>query len=384
VDGNEFIDYPMGLGAILLGHAYPSVTAAITKQAEAGLSFSLNSPLEVEVAEELTRLIPCADMVRFGKNGSDATTGAVRVARAFTGRDEIACCGYHGWQDWYIVTTTRSRGVPAFNRELIHPFVYNDLESLKAIFARRHGRIAAVILEPVALDEPLPGYLEGVKALAAENGALLVFDEIVSGFRMHAGGAQAYYDVVPDLACFGKGLGNGLPISAIVGRRDVMELFDEVFFSFTFGGEALSLAAARATLAEIAGAPVVEKIWRLGRSLRDGYNAIAKQLALGAVTRCTGLPPRTAIGFEPTPAADPLTLRTLFQQEAIARGVLALGVHNVSYSHTDEDVARTLAAYEESLGVLKLGLERGDVRERIRGALVEPVFRPLTFSRPSR
>lgn len=379
VDGNEFIDYPMGLGAVLLGHAYPPVNAAIVEQAQKGFSFTLNSPLEVEVAESLTELIPCAEMVRFGKNGSDATAGAIRAARAFTGRDKVVCCGYHGWQDWYIATTTRDKGVPRFNKELIYVFGYNDIESLKRIFRENRNEIAAVIMEPVVLDEPLPGFLSQVREVTSENGALLVFDEIVTGFRLHVGGAQAYYNIRPDIACFGKGLGNGMPISAVAGRREIMEVFDEVFFSFTFGGEALSLAAAKATLREVVRTPVIEKIWRLGKALKEGYNDVVKSLGLEAITQCTGLPPRTAISFHPTPEADGLELRTLFQQEAIARGILAIGVHNVCYSHTEKDVQRTLEAYEETLAIMKKGIESKDVRHRIKGKLVEPVFRPLKF-----
>ncbi|MDP3703823.1 MAG: aminotransferase class III-fold pyridoxal phosphate-dependent enzyme [Candidatus Omnitrophota bacterium] len=379
VDGNEFIDYPMALGAVLLGHAYPAVTTAIVEQAQKGLSFTLNSTLEVEVAELLTKMIPCAEMVRFGKNGSDATAGAVRAARAYTGREKIVCCGYHGWQDWYISTTTRDQGVPRFNREFVLPFAYNDLESLKRLFVEHRGEIAAVIMEPVVLEEPLPGYLSQVKEIASANGALLIFDEIVTGFRIHTGGAQAYYGVIPDLACVGKGLANGMPLSAVVGRKEVMEVFDEIFFSFTFGGEMLSLAAARATLQELTQAPVIGTMWRLGTTLRDGYNEIARRLKLESVTRCKGLAPRTAITFEAIPEADPLMLRTLFQQEAIARGILAIGVHNLCYRHSEQDIDRTLHAYEETLGIMKQGIDSNDIASRITGKLVEPVFRPLKF-----
>src|SRR3990167_8368081 len=216
VDGNEFIDYPMALGAVLLGYTYPVVDAAILQQLRSGINYTLPHSLEGELAGLLTDVIPCAQMVRFGKNGSDATAGAVRAARAFTGRDKIACCGYHGWQDWFIGTTTRNKGVPKATADLTIPFNYNDLESLKKVFQANKGQIAAVIMEPVGVIEPTGDFLNKVKELTHANGALLIFDEMVTGFRWSLGGAQEYFGVIPDLACFGKALGNGMPISAVV------------------------------------------------------------------------------------------------------------------------------------------------------------------------
>src|SRR5438034_3652316 len=203
-DGNEYIDYPMALGPIVLGYDDPDVLAAVRAQLADGVTFSLAHPLEVEVAETLAKIVPCAEMVRFGKNGSDATSGSVRAARAYTGRDVIACCGYHGWQDWYIGTTTRRRGVPAAICELTRAFTYNDLGSLERIFTEYPGQVAAVILEPVGVVEPEGDFLQRVAAVTHANGAVLIFDEIVTGFRLALGGAQERFGVVPDLACFGK------------------------------------------------------------------------------------------------------------------------------------------------------------------------------------
>jgi glutamate-1-semialdehyde 2,1-aminomutase len=208
--------------------------------------FSLPHPIEAEVAELICEMVPCAEMVRFGKNGSDATSGAIRLARAFTGRDRVAVCGYHGWQDWYIGSTARHRGVPKATRDLTHTFAYNDLTSLDALLDAHAGEFAAVILEPMNVTDPAPGFLEGVKQRAHRHGAVLVFDETITGFRYANGGAQQLFGVTPDLATFGKGLANGYPVSAVAGRREIMKLMEEIFFSFTFGGEALSLAAARA------------------------------------------------------------------------------------------------------------------------------------------
>ena len=219
VDGNEYVDYIQGLLPNILGYAHEEVNRAVAEQLGQGHSFSLPHPLEVELAERLVRLIPCAEKVRFGKNGSDATSGAVRAARAFTGRDRIACCGYHGWQDWYIGSTTRNAGVPGAVRALTHPFIYNDLGSLQKLLDSHPGEFAAVIMEPVNFWPPAAGFLEGVKSSCAPARRLLIFDEICSGFHFGLGGAQKKFGVTPDMACFGKAMGNGFPISCVVGRR---------------------------------------------------------------------------------------------------------------------------------------------------------------------
>ena len=375
VDGHEYIDYPMGLGAVTLGHAYPAVNEAVTRQLAEGVSFSVAHPLEVTLAEALTEILPGADMVRFGKNGSDATSGAVRAARAITGRDVIACCGYHGWQDWYIATTTRADGIPKAVRELTVPFAYNDLAGLERVFADHRGRVAAVIMEPVGVVPPAPGFLQAVRDLAHREGALLIFDEIVTGFRLALGGAQEMFGVIPDLSCFGKGMGNGFPIAAVVGRRDLMEVFDQLFFSFTFGGEAASLAAALATVREMCDKPVIPHLWRQGERLRDGFNALARAAGLGRHAECVGYPPRTVITFADPAGGDPAVLKTLFLQEAIKRGILLGGGMNVSFSHDDDDVARTLAAYEAALAEVAAAVKAGDAARRLQGRVVEPVFR---------
>jgi len=314
-------------------------------------------------------------MVRFGKNGSDATSGAVRAARALTGRDVIACCGYHGWQDWYIATTTRADGIPKAVRELTVPFAYNDLASLERVFADHRGRVAAVIMEPVGVVPPAPGFLQAVRDLAHREGALLIFDEIVTGFRLALGGAQEMFGVIPDLSCFGKGMGNGFPIAAVVGRRDLMEVFDQLFFSFTFGGEAASLAAALATVREMCDKPVIPHLWRQGERLRDGFNALARAAGLGRHAECVGYPPRTVITFADPAGGDPAVLKTLFLQEAITRGILLGGGMNVSFSHDDDDVTRTLAAYEAALAEVAAAVKAGDAARRLQGRVVEPVFR---------
>jgi glutamate-1-semialdehyde 2,1-aminomutase len=227
VDANEYIDFINSLAAITLGYQDPDVDSAVVAQLRQGVIFSLPHPIEMEVAEKIVELVPCAEMVRFGKNGSDATAGAVRLARAFTGRDHVAVCGYHGWQDWYIASTARNRGVPVATKALTHTWSYNDIASLEKVFQTFPQDIAAVMLEPMNLVEPQPGFLQAVKELAHKHGALLIFDETVTGFRYAIGGAQQAFGVTPDLATFGKGLANGYPISAIAGRADVMRLMED-------------------------------------------------------------------------------------------------------------------------------------------------------------
>jgi glutamate-1-semialdehyde 2,1-aminomutase/spore coat polysaccharide biosynthesis protein SpsF len=375
VDGNEYIDYSMALGAVILGHADERVDDAVRAQLDGGTVYSLPHPLEVEVSERLVELIPCADMVRFGKNGSDATTGAVRAARAFTGRDHIATNGYHGWHDWFIGTTTRSAGVPAAVAALSHTFAYNDIDSLRRIFRDRPGEIAAVILEPMGVVEPEDGFLEELAELTRREGALLIFDEVITGFRLAAAGGQERFGVVPDLGCFGKALGNGFPISVVVGRGDVMRLFDEIFYSFTFGGEVLALRAASAVLDAFAAQDVPAAIADRGARVRDGYNALAAHFGLKERTSCIGHGSRTVINFGDGSGGVSLELKTLFQQEVIKRGVLCGGYHNPSLAHSDADVDLTLRVYRDALTVMARAVEEDAVSSYLEARPVDPVFR---------
>lgn len=375
VDGNEYLDLPLALGPNILGYGNPAVDEAVLSQWKAGASFSLPHRLEVEVAEMLIERIPCAEMVRFGKNGSDVTSAAVRVARAYTGREMIACCGYHGWQDWYIGTTTRAVGVPKAVRELTKTFDYNDLSSLEKLFAAHPGKIAAVILEPIGVIDPKPGFLEGVKKLAAKNGAILIFDEVVTGFRLARGGAQELFKVTPDLACFGKAMANGLPISCVLGKREIMKSFDDIFFSFTAGGETVSLAAAKATLLELDRQDAYKHLWKVGDRLRDGFNALAKSAGLDKNVKCLGPGPHTACQFKDDRGQDSLLVRSLLQQEAAARGVLFLVGHNMSTAFSEADADRALAVFDESLRVVRKALDSGKPETFLRGKAVQPVFR---------
>jgi len=251
IDGNCYLDMVNSLAAIILGYCDPDVNEAVKKQLDKGTIFSLPSPVELEVSQLLVDIVPCAEMVRFGKNASDATTASIRLSRAKTGKDRIAVCGYHGWHDWYIGTTTRSAGVPKSVTELTDSFVYNDIASLASLFEKNKNQYAAVILEPMNAQWPQHDFLKNVQALCKEQGVILIFDETVTGFRYGLSGAQGLFNVEPDLCVLGKGMANGFPLSAVVGKAEIMQGFEDIFFSTTFGGETLSLAAAKATILKL-------------------------------------------------------------------------------------------------------------------------------------
>jgi len=374
VDGNEFIDFNMAIGPLSLGYAYDAVDQAIREQLEDGITFSMMHPLEVEVAELVRAVVPNAEMVRYSKTGADVTSAAVRLARAFTRRSKVICCGYHGWHDWYISVTDRHLGVPEPVSALTSSFDYNDIASATALL---DDDTACAILEPMIFDEPREGFLDELKAACHRNGTLLIFDEMWTGFRFALGGAQERFGVQADLMCYSKAIANGMPLAVLAGRADVMRLCEkDIFFFTTFGGEALSLAAAKATIQELRNRRVPDYLARQGRVLREGFNALARDLGM-PYTRAIGADCRSLVVCDQS-AGDPLEMKSLVQQELFARGILWSGFHNLSFSHTDADVAHALAAYREALIVLKEAVEAGSVREALRGLPVEPVFRRTT------
>ncbi|HEY4060606.1 MAG TPA: aminotransferase class III-fold pyridoxal phosphate-dependent enzyme [Puia sp.] len=375
VDGNEYLDFNMAIGPLSLGYCYPRVDEAIIAQLKDGITFSMMHELEVTLAELVHQVIPNAEAIRISKTGADVTSAAVRVARAYTGREKVLCCGYHGWHDWYISVTSRNSGIPEAVRDLSATFDYNDIESVRQAL---DANVACVILEPFVFEAPKNNFLQELKTLCEENGTLLIFDEMWTGFRVAVGGAQEYFGVVPDLACYSKAMANGMPVSLLTGRRDVMELFtEEVFFFTTFGGEALSLAAAVATIRELIEKNVPAYLAEMGKRLKDGYNALAEELGISGYTRCTGFDCRSLVSFDAT-AGNPLELKSFVQQELIKRGILWSGFHNMSYSHTEEDIAYTLLAYREVLGLLKEAAAGGAVAAGLHGRPVEAVFRKVS------
>ena len=374
VDGGEYIDYVLGLASITLGYAYPAVTEAVARQLAEGSIFSLPHALEVEVAERLIEVIPCAEQVRFLKTGSEANSAAVRVARAATGRDVVLYFGYSGWHDWYAITTPRSKGIPKDFARFIVPFNYNDLPSLERALDEHYGKVAAVIMEAVLLDAPGTGFLEGVRKAAHDHGALLIFDEIVSGFRWAVGGAQEYFGVVPDLATFGKGMANGLPLSAVVGRAELMREFEDVFVSSTFGGDTLALAAAAATIDEYRHKPVIAHLWAAGRRFQEGFRRAATRT--GVPVDCVGFPVHPKIVFRHAREETNPLLMSLFLQETGQRGVIFhFAGFNISFSHLDADVDESLAACEAALRIVGEALADGRVAERLKGQPYGEVFK---------
>ena len=314
-------------------------------------------------------------MARFGKNGSDATSGAIRLARAVTGRDHVAVCGYHGWHDWYIGSTTMDLGVPVSTKQMTHKFVYNDIASLEKIFSEHQGKVAAVIMEPMSYEEPKEGFLQAVKDLAHKEGALLVFDEVITGFRFGLGGAQKLFGVVPDLASFGKSMANGMPIAALVGKSEYMKRVPEIFYSFTFGGETLSLAAAKATIQEIESKKVIPYLWKLGEELQTGTNVLIKKHGLDSFLMVKGKPCWQVWSIKGSHGFTDFEIKSFIQQEVIERGFLWYGQHNMSFSHTRADVKKLFRVYDEVLGLLRVHLEQKTLRAALRGRPIQPVFK---------
>ncbi|MGA3191342.1 MAG: aminotransferase class III-fold pyridoxal phosphate-dependent enzyme [Candidatus Bathyarchaeia archaeon] len=378
VDGNKYLDYGMGLRSLVLGYSYPAVNEAIKKQLKDGTTFTLMHPLELELAELLIKTIPCAEAVRYGKNGSDATTAAVRAARAYTGRDKIAICGYHGWHDWYMITTDRNRGIPKVMKELSFAFKYNNIDSLTQLFETYPDQFAGVIMEPVGVTPPEGNFLKDVQKVTHDNGAVLIFDEIITGFRFSLGGAQEYFNVIPDLGTFGKAMANGMPISALVGKQEIMNVFNESFLSFTFGGETLSLAAAMATIKELKAKKVIPFLWAKGKKLQDGYDKLVKERGVEKYTQCAGYPPSTLVKFSGKTADESLLMKSLVQQELLKRGILWAAYHAISYSHKNAEIDKTLEAFDDALKVLSKAVQKGDLKKFLEGAPVKPVFREVT------
>ncbi len=373
VDGNEYIDFNMGIGPLVLGYSYKIVDEAIKKQLENGITFSLVHPLEVEVAELISKIIPNAQSIRYSKTGADVTSAAIRLARAYTKRNTVLCCGYHGWHDWYISVTDRNAGIPAAVSNLTYTFQYNNIDQL---IESINEDTACVILEPFVFEKPEEDFLKKLREVCTENGTLLVFDEMWTGFRISVGGAQEFFGVEADLACFSKAVANGMPLSIITGKKEIMNLLEkEVFFFTTFGGEALSLAAAKATINELIDKNVPSYLDLQGNKLRDAYNSIAAELGIN-YTKCSGYNCRTIISFnEKLSGCNSLEMKSLVQQEMIKRGVLWSGFHNMSYSHKDEDIKYTINAYKEVLPILKKCVDEKNIFKYLRGKPVEPVFR---------
>ena len=373
VDGNEYIDLVSALASVTLGYGDKGLEGAVKKQLKRGVSMSLPGILEAEVAELIIEMVPSAEMVRFGKNGTDATSAAIRLARAYTGRDHIIVCGYHGWQDWYIGSTTRNKGVPEQVSALTHKFQYNNINSLESVLSKHEGKIAAVVMEPMNSEYPEAGFLESVKTLTRSAGALLIFDETITGFRFSKGGAQELFGVTPDLSTFGKGMANGFPLSAVVGHREVMMEMEEIFFSGTFGGELLSLAAAKSVLQRHKTERICERLADIGEELASHIESIILEKELSEILTLTGHPSWKFLNWHSTEKYSVDELKTYFMQQAFEKGLLVLSTHNVTTAFTPSTLRRTVAVYRDVLSDLSRVVYEGSLREDL---LVEPL-KPL-------
>jgi glutamate-1-semialdehyde 2,1-aminomutase len=381
VDGNEFIEYGMGLRSVGLGHAYPDVVDAVRAALEVGTNFTRPAVIELECAEMLASIVG-ADMVKFTKDGSTATSAAVKLARAFTGRSMVALCAdnpFFSYDDWFMATTTMDGGIRAVDRDDAVRFTYNDLSSLESAFDQYEGRIAAVVLEPARIEPPRDGFLEGVRALCTARGAVLVFDEMITGFRYHLRGAQSLYGVRPDLSTWGKAMANGFSVSALAGDREIMRLGsreraqDDVFLlSTTHGAEICSLAAALRTMEIYTREPVIEHLYRQGERLAEGFHEASRRHGLAERVRPIGFAPNLLFTTQDADGRPSQPLRTLFLQELVRRGVLAPSLV-VSYSHGDDDIAATVEAIDGALEVYALAID-GDVDRFLVGPPSRPVF----------
>ena len=370
--GRAYIDWMIGWGPVILGYRHPAVERAIREQLAESPLLSLLHPLEVEVAERLCDAVPCAERVAFGKNGSDVLAAAVRVARAFTRREIVLFHGYHGFHDWYMAAHPACEGIPEALRDLIHEFAYNDVEGLARLFDRFGDRVAAVVMEPTNIALPAPGFLESVRRMTSDNGSLLVFDEIITGFRLARGGAQEAFGVVPDLACVGKALANGMPLSALVGRGDIMQTVHRVGYGITYRGETLSLAAARACLEIFEREPVAKRLAATGAALRSLYHEARNRI--GVDTTLIGPDARQSFAFAGSRRITPLGCQTLFVQECLKRGVLTNGNVLPCLAHDEAAVARSAQVFAESLEVVA----RAVAAERLDGFLQVPPL-PVFF-----
>ncbi|MBD2580494.1 glutamate-1-semialdehyde 2,1-aminomutase [Oscillatoria sp. FACHB-1406] len=385
VDGNEFIEYGMGLRAVTLGHAYEPVIEAVSQQILLGSNFTRPARIELDCAEELLELIDGAEMVKFAKDGSTVTGAAIKLSRAYTGRDKVAICADHPFfssEDWFIGSTPISSGIPQVTRDLTVKFRYNDLDSVKTLFEQYPDQIACVILEPVKVDDPVDNFLHEVQRLCRDNGAIFILDEMITGFRLHNGGGQKYYNIVPDLSAFGKGLGNGFAVSALVGKREIMDLGginherERVFLlSTTHGAETHALAAAIATMQVYKTEGVIEFLHRQGEKLTEGIDQAIAHYQLQDYFEVIGKPCNLVYATRDEQKQPSQAYRTLFLQETIARGFIMPSLV-VSYSHTDEVIEQTVNAIAGALSVYKQALENG-IEGYLIGRPVKPVFRPF-------
>lgn len=380
VDGNEYIDYLMALGPITLGYNYEPVNQAIISQLKEGILFSLPHPIEVKLSEKICEVIPHADMAKFEKSGSNAVTAAVRAARAFTKRDKIAYCGSGGvWHDWQAAMVSRDGGVPKFNSELIKIFDYNDTDGLEQIFEDNKNEIAAVVLEPTMYDQPENDFLIKIRKISDQNDSLLILDEIVTGFRFDLAGAQKYFNIKGDLVCFGKGMGNGLPISCITGPSEFMKTFDELWVSSTNNSENLSLAGTYAVIKEMEEKNTISHCWDTGKKLFYGWNKTVEKFGLDA--KMYGYPIRMHMQCFDSNNKESISMKSLILQEMVKKGIFmsVLGGSFISFSHSEKDIENTLIALENACEFVTKNVKNENYEEFLQGIMPKPIWSMKIF-----
>lgn len=383
VDGNEYIEYAMGLRSVTLGHNFAPVVEAAYKQMVKGTNFGRPSMIELECAETFLGMFENAEMVKFGKNGSDATNGALKIARAYTGRDMVGICADHPFfsvDDWFISTTPMNSGIPRIMQDLTAKFHYNDLESIEKMFAEHPGEIACIILEPEKYDPPKDDFLNKAKEICHKNGALFILDEMITGFRWHNGGAQKVYNVDPDMSTFGKAMGNGFSISALAGKKEFMKLGginhdkERVFLmSTTHGAESHVLAAAIATMKFYQENDVIGVLHEQGRKLKEGVNKASRELGIEDKVSIIGPDCCSVYTTRDNDGNPSQPFRTLFIQEQLKRGLL-MPSSIVSYSHSDEDISETVEKLHDAMIIYKKALNEG-IDKYLSGRPVAPVWR---------
>lgn len=388
LDGNRYYDFAqMGVGACVLGYADDDINAAVINAVQNGSMCTLNCPEEVELAEKLISLHPWAEMARFARTGGEACAIAIRIARAATGKSKIAFCGYHGWHDWYLSANLGNSsnldgqllpglepvGVPRELRETNLPFNYNKLNELEAIIDKYPNEIGVIIMEPERDTAPDPAFLQGVRHIATKIGAVLIFDEVTSGFRMNLGGIHLLRSVYPDIAVFGKALGNGYPISAIIGRRSVMEHAQCSFVSSTFWTERIGFIAALATIKKMEEYNVYKMLINYGNLINNGWIESARNHSLKI--HISGIPPLTHITFM---HEDPLSIQTFYTQEMLQRGFLLGASVYATYSYTDKIIDHFISNTDAVFEQIKEATDHGNLATLLKGPVINAGFKRLT------
>ncbi|MCX9085020.1 MAG: aminotransferase class III-fold pyridoxal phosphate-dependent enzyme [Candidatus Methanoperedens sp.] len=388
LDGNKFVDMSlMGVGACTLGYADDDVNEAVKDAVDGGSMATLNCPEDVELAELLLKLNPWAEMVRYARTGGEAMAIAVRIARAYSGKDKIAFCGYHGWHDWYLSTNLADDnnldghllpgleplGVPRSLKGSAIPFIYNRIEDLEEIV--KNNEVGVIVMEPIRHHVPENNFLENVRKIANEINAVLIFDEISSGWRMNVGGAHHFYKVYPDIAVYGKAMSNGFPMAAVIGKEDFMNMAQKSFISSTYWTERIGPVASLATINKMLENEVPSHLCRIGNLISDGWKKLAEEHDL-KINIMEAVPPLTTFDFDY--GRENLKLQTLFTQEMLSRGFFASKSVYVSYSHQEQHIENYMENVDDVFCILLKAIEQGNVNKLLKGPVAHAGFKRLT------